>query len=39
MAEEYLAERAPEVRALRFDVIGILLRSGRPEITHIEDAF
>ena len=39
MTEEYLAERAPEFQALRFDVIGILIRSGRPEITHIEDAF
>jgi putative endonuclease len=39
MTEEYLAERAPEFQALRFDVIGILLRGGRPEITHIEDAF
>ncbi len=39
MTEEYLGERVPEFQALRFDVIGILIRSGRPEITHIEDAF
>jgi putative endonuclease len=39
MTEEYLAERAPEFQALRFDVISILIRSGRPEITRIEDAF
>ena len=39
MTEEYLAERAPEFQALRFDVIGILIRSGRPGITHVEDAF
>ncbi len=39
IAEEYLTERAPEFLALRFDVIGILIRGGRPEITHVEDAF
>ena len=39
MTEEYLAERAPEFQALRFDVIGILIRGRRSEITHIEDAF
>lgn len=39
MAEEYLSERDPDFDDLRFDVVGILLRGGRPEITHIEDAF
>lgn len=39
ITEEYLSERAPDFQALRFDVVGILLRGGRPEITHIEDAF
>lgn len=39
MAEEYLSEREPEHHDLRFDVVGILLRTGVPEITHVEDAF
>jgi putative endonuclease len=39
MTEEYLAENAPDFQSLRFDVVGILLRGGRPEITHVEDAF
>ncbi len=39
MAEEYLAERAPDFQSLRFDVVGILLRGERTEITHIQDAF
>ena len=39
MTEEYLSQRDPDFQALRFDVVGILLRRGRPEITHIEDAF
>lgn len=39
MTEEYLSERDPDFQDLRFDVVGILLRGGRPEITHIQDAF
>jgi putative endonuclease len=39
MAEEYLAERAPDFQSLRFDVVGIPLRGERTEITHIQDAF
>ncbi|HKH09612.1 MAG TPA: YraN family protein [Rubrobacter sp.] len=39
MAEEYLSERDPDFQDLRFDVIGILLRAGRPEISHVEGAF
>ncbi len=39
MTEEYLAERAPDFQSLRFDVVGILLRGERTEITHIQDAF
>jgi len=39
MTEEYLAEKRPDFQSLRFDVIGILLRGERTEITHIEDAF
>jgi len=39
MTEEYLSERDPDYRELRFDVLGILLRTNRPEITHVEDAF
>ncbi len=39
MTEEYLAEKSPDFQSLRFDVIGILLRGDRTQITHIEDAF
>ena len=39
MAEEYLAEKAPDFQSLRFDVVGILLRGKRAEINHIQDAF
>ena len=39
MAEEYLSEKSPEFQSLRFDVVGILIRGGRAEITHIQDAF
>ena len=39
MAEEYLAEKTPDFQSLRFDVVGILLRGERAEITHIQDAF
>ncbi len=38
-AEEYLAEKSPEFQSLRFDVVGILLRGERTDITHIQDAF
>ena len=39
MAEEYLSERDPSFEDLRFDVVGILLLAGRPEISHVEGAF
>jgi putative endonuclease len=39
MTEEYLSEKDPEFDDLRFDVISILLRGERPEITHVENAF
>ena len=39
MAEEYLSDRDPSYEDLRFDVVGILLLAGRPEISHVEDAF
>jgi putative endonuclease len=39
MAEEYLAERDPDYEDLRFDVVGILLPAGGPEISHVEGAF
>jgi putative endonuclease len=39
MAEEYLSERDPSFEDLRFDVVGILLPAGRPEISHVEGAF
>ena len=39
MTEEYLSEHTPVFQAIRFDVVGILLRGDRPEITHLENAF
>lgn len=39
MTEEYLVEKSPEFHTLRFDAIGILLHSGSPRITHVQDAF
>ncbi len=39
MTEEYLYEKSPNFHTLRFDAIGILLRGGRPRITHVQDAF
>ena len=39
IAEQYLNEIEPEFEALRFDVVGILARGGRPEITHVQNAF
>ena len=39
MAEEYLYQRNPDFQDLRFDVVGILLRAGRPEISHVQGAF
>lgn len=39
MTEEYLSEQTPHFQTLRFDVVGILLRGERAEITHVEDAF
>lgn len=39
MTEEHLSERDPDFQDLRFDVVGLLLRGGRPEISHVENAF
>lgn len=39
MTEEYLSEKDPSFQDLRFDVVGILLRGKRPEISHVEGAF
>jgi putative endonuclease len=39
IAEEYLSEKSPEFQSLRFDMVGILIRGGRTEITHIQGAF
>ncbi len=38
-AREYVISHRIEGRCLRFDVITIEVRDGRPEITHIENAF
>jgi putative endonuclease len=41
MAEHYLAEEnfAASFEEVRFDVIGILLSTGKTEIRHVKDAF
>ena len=39
MTEAYLLEKSPDFHTLRFDAIGILLQSGGPRITHVQDAF
>lgn len=39
VAEQYLDETQPDFEELRFDVVGILDGRGRPEITHVKDAF
>ena len=42
-AERYLAWKgahfADNFDEMRFDVVGILLGAGRPEVRHVEDAF
>ncbi len=43
VAEQYLASKGEGFTAsfdeLRFDVVGILLGAGKPEVRHVEDAF
>jgi putative endonuclease len=39
LAERYLATKDPDVEAVRFDVVGILLQGETPRISHIQDAF
>ena len=39
LAEQYLSEKEPDFDALRFDVIGILVGKGTPQVRHVEDAF
>jgi putative endonuclease len=39
LAERYLADRAPDFDAVRFDVVGILLEGDTPRISHVRDAF
>ena len=39
LAERYLATKGPDVEAVRFDVVGILLEGDTPRISHITDAF
>ena len=39
VAELYLAEKGTSYDEVRFDVVGILLRAGKPEVRHVEDAF
>jgi putative endonuclease len=39
LAEHYLSHRKCDFEALRFDVVGILVGDGAPEVVHVEDAF
>lgn len=39
MAEQYLAEKEPEFEEIRFDVVGILARTGENAIQHVRHAF
>jgi putative endonuclease len=39
LAGRWLAERRPRARAIRFDVISIVVRNGRAEVEHVENAF
>jgi putative endonuclease len=39
LAERYLLDREPAFDTVRFDVVGILLGKGPPNVRHIEDAF
>jgi putative endonuclease len=39
LAQQYLLHRRPRFDTLRFDVVGILVGNGEPEVVHVEDAF
>ena len=40
LARQYLLDRRPAYfETLRFDVVGIVLGSGEPEVLHLENAF
>ena len=43
VAEQYLASKGEDFATtfdeVRFDVVGILLGAGKPEVRHVEDAF
>jgi putative endonuclease len=39
LAEQYLSEKEPDFDTLRFDVVGILVGKGTPQVRHVEDAF
>jgi len=39
LAEQYLSERDPVFDAVRFDVVGVLIASGKPRLQHVENAF
>lgn len=39
MAEQYLAEKGESFEEIRFDAVGILMGMGKPEISHVENAF
>ena len=39
VAAHWLTERKPGAVEIRFDVVSVIVRDGRPEVTHIPDAF
>ena len=39
VAAHWLSERKPGAVEIRFDVVSVIVRDGRPEVTHIPDAF
>ncbi len=39
LAEHYLAVYEPEFEEVRFDVVGVLLGAGRPQVRHVPHAF
>ncbi|MDQ3957902.1 MAG: YraN family protein [Actinomycetota bacterium] len=39
LAAAWMAERKPGYAEVRFDVVSVIVRDGRSEVTHVPDAF
>jgi putative endonuclease len=39
LAAQWLSHRRPGSVQVRFDVVSVIVRGGRPEVTHVADAF